>query len=480
MKRFVALTAILLVSACSLAPDMHVPETAAPANFKEAVAADGTPWIKAAPADDQLGKNWWTQFSNPELNDLQAKAGKGNQTLQQALARLEEARAAVDVSRAGLLPSVGLNGNAGRSSSSDTIKNERAHSTFNDFLLSSNVAYETDLWGRVRNQVAADTSLANASADDVATAELSIRAELATQYFMLRGYDEMQKLLDETVISYDKALQLTQNRHAGGVATESDVTQAETQLNNAKTRAADTQLKRAQTEHAIAVLVGELPSNFSLPRGPVDTALPDATAALPATLLQRRPDVAGAVRRMEAANAEIGVAKAAYFPDLTLSASGGFETGAIHSLLEAPSMLWAFGAAATMPLFDGGKIAGLTQQARARYDQTVASYRQTVLVSYQEVEDALASLRQLAQENETQQQATTAAEKTLDQIRKRYAGGVTNYLDVVVAQNTALDAEIQSINIHTERMIATVSLMKAFGGGWVSDAAQTPSTPAGK
>ncbi|MDE1152527.1 MAG: efflux transporter outer membrane subunit [Micavibrio sp.] len=465
MKRAIALISLSLISACSLAPQMQVPVTVAPANFKEAAASDAG-WIKATPASDQLGKDWWTQFSNPELNGLQVKAGSSNQTLQQALARLEEARAVVDVSSAGLLPSLGLNGNGGRSSSSGTVGNPHQRTTINDYLLSGNVAFEADLWGRVRNQVSADTSLAKASADDVATMELSIRSELAQQYFMLRGYDEMQRLLDETVISYDKALQLTQNRHAGGVATESDVTQAETQLNNAKTRAADTQLKRAQTEHGIAVLVGELPSNFSLPRTAVDSTLPEVTAGLPSTLLQRRPDVSAAVRRMEAANAEIGVAKAAYFPDLTLSAAGGFEGGAMKSLFEAPSLLWAFGAAATMPLFDGGKISGLTKQARARYDQNVASYRQTVLVSYQEVEDALAAIRQLAQESDTQQQAATAAEKTLDQIKKRYAGGVTNYLDVVVAQNTALDAEIQSINIHTERMIATVNLMKAFGGGW--------------
>jgi NodT family efflux transporter outer membrane factor (OMF) lipoprotein len=473
MKRLITVIGAFLLSACSLIPEMHKPVTEVPAAYKEAGG-----WIRARPADDQLGREWWAAFANPELSGLEEKAGQGNQTLKQALARLDEARAAVQVSRAGLLPSVSLSADGNRNGLSGTTANVRPNRTYNDFALGGNVAFETDLWGRVRSQVSADTGLARASADDVATAALSIRAELARQYFTLRGYDDMQRLLDETVASYKKAYDLTVHRHKGGIATESDVTQAESQLDDAKTRAADTHMKRAQTEHAIAVLAGELPSSFSLPDKKTESTLPLVGPGLPATLLQRRPDVASAEREMEAANAEIGVARAAWFPDLNLTGTGGFESAAARTLFEAPSLLWAFGAAAAMPLFDGGRIEGLTRQARARYDETVAGYRQTVLTSYQEVEDSLVALHQLEIESETQQAAAAAADRTLAQIRKRYEGGVENYLDVVVAQNTALAAEIQVINIHTEHMIVTVDLIKALGGGWNANAGPENATQA--
>lgn len=462
MRQALPLLALpLLLLGCSLAPNMHKPVTVVPAQFKE---ADG--WVEAQPKDGAPDLTWWKAFENPELDALEDRAGRDNQTLKQALAQLDEANAAVEISRAGLFPLVSLDAGGGRSAASTTVANARPRSTYNDFNLTGNVAFETDLWGRVRNQVAAETSLAKASADDLATASLSVHAAMAKTYFMLRGYDDIQRLLDKTVAEYEKALRLTQNRHKGGVATLSDVTQAETQLEDAKTRAADTHRLRQQAEHAIAVLAGTPPSGFGLPDTTPVSALPAFSPDLPSTLLERRPDVASAERQMEAANADIGVARAAYFPDLTLVGSGGYESDALHSLFDAPSLFWSFGAAVTTPLFDAGRAAGLTHEARAQYDESVAVYRQSVLTAFQEVEDALSALHQLEIENRTQTAATKAAQQTLQQIRDRYAGGVANYLDVVVAENTALDAEVQLINIHTSRMIATVDLVQALGGGW--------------
>lgn len=440
---------------------MEKHDTVTPGNFKE--AGD---WVKAAPAVDQLGGDWWTIFGNAELNDLESRVKEGNQTLKQALAKLDEARGVVEADKAGLLPQVGLNAVPMRSSASTTLANNKLAATYNDYLTGGTVSYETDLWGKVRSQVKADTRFAEASETDVATAELSIRAELAHQYFMLRGYDEMQELLDKTVVDYQKALELTSNRHAGGIAMESDVTQAEAELEDAKTKAADTHMKRQQAEHAIAALLGELPSSFSLAPKKVDITFPQINPGMPATLLQRRPDVASAELQMEAANAEIGVARAAWFPDLVLTGGAGFESDALKTLFEAPSLLWSFGASATMPLFDGGRIEGLTHQARARYDESVAGYRQTVLTAFQEVEDNLVALHQLDSEFKTQTAATDADEKTLQHFKDRYAGGITNYLDVVVAQNAALDAEVQLINIRIAREVTAVGLVKSLGGGW--------------
>jgi len=470
MKRFfTTLSSVLLLAACSMEPVMEKHETVTPDAFKE--AGD---WVKASPAVDQLGGTWWTIFDSPELNDLEGRVTTGNQTLKQALAKLDEARGVVETDKAGLLPQVSLSANPVRSSASTTLANNKLADTYNDYLTGATVTYETDLWGRVRSQVKADTRFAEASETDVATAELSIRAELARQYFMLRGYDEMQDLLDKTVVSYQKALDLTSNRHAGGIAMESDVTQAEAQLEDAKTKAADTHMKRAQAEHAIAVLLGVMPSSFNLAPAKVDITFPQVNPGLPASLLQRRPDVASAELQMEAANAEIGVARAAWFPDLVLTGGAGFESDAVKTLFNAPSLLWSFGASVTMPLFDGGRIDGLTHQARARYDESVAGYRQTVLTAFQEVEDNLVGLHQLDSEFKTQSAATDADEKTLQHFKARYEGGITNYLDVVVAQNAALDAEIQLINIKISREASAVGLIKSLGGGWTNAAQDKP------
>jgi NodT family efflux transporter outer membrane factor (OMF) lipoprotein len=348
---------------------------------------------------------------------------------------------------------------------------------YNDFLAGADLSYEIDVWGRVRNMVKAGESRADASAADLAAMDLSLHAEMAVDYFALRAEDETQKIADETVEAYQKAYDLTKRRFDGGVSPEVDVDQAQTQLQNAKTFAADTALNRAQLEHAIAVLAGETPSGFTLPPAQPAITLPPPVVTIPSFLLQQRPDIAAAELRVQAANADIGVARAAYFPDLTFSASGGFESAVASKLLQAPSLFWAIGPSAVQTVFDGGKIAALSDEAQAAYNESVANYRQTVLTAFQQVEDNLAALRQLAQESETQALATEAAERTLKQAQNRYTGGITTYLDVVIAQNTALQAELAGINIRTRQLTASVLLTKAFGGSWHDQAAELCTAP---
>ena len=320
--------------------------------------------------------------------------------------------------------------------------------------------------GRVRNQVAAAYDRASASQADLAVVDLSMHAELAIDYFNLRADDELQRVLDKTVAAYQKAYNLTRNRHHGGIVPAADVDQARSQLESAKTLATDTRLKRAQLEHAIAVLMGVTPAEFNLPAVNIKIKVISVAASVPSTLLERRPDIASAELQVQAANAEIGVARAAYFPDFNLLGGFGVESAAINNLFKAPSLLWSLGPTAALVLIDGGRINALTSYANARYTETVANYRQTTLTAFQEVEDNLVAIHRLNSEIKTQSAATVSAYRALKQAQNRYVGGIITYLEVVLAQNIALQTEMVDIDVRARRQVASVLLVKALGGGW--------------
>lgn len=458
------------LAACSLAPDYRAPETPAPQQYKE--ADDHGVWQRTAPASADAV--WWSVFGDPKLDELQQRAAAANQDLRAALARFDQARAEAAYARAGFFPTLDLNASGTRQRiSKNRPQNALTTNTgvYTDNVLSADLGYELDLWGRVRNTVSAAGAQERASAADLQAATLSLQAELATNYFLLRSYDAELRLLEDTVVAYDKALELTRNRYRGGAAAEVDVAQAQTQLETARAQVADTRLKRAQLEHAIAVLAGEAAPGFSLPARPLDVPAPVIPAGLPSTLLQRRPDIAAAERRVAAANAEIGVARAAYFPAFRFGASFGYESGNGGSWLAAPSRFWSLGPSAALPLFDGGARGARSDQARARYDETVANYRQSVLNAFREVEDNLAAQRLLEQESGSQAAAVEAAERTLFHANKRYVAGAVSYLEVVSAQNAALQAQRALVDVTVRRLNASVLLIKALGGAWNESAA---------
>ena len=454
------------LAACSLAPVYEKPATAPPpASYKE--VGD---WKPAQPADTQPRGPWWNLYQDSQLDALEAQVSASNQNLKAAFARLEQARAQVRYVRSSYLPTITASGGASRFRTSvnspqySTVK----PSTQNDVLLESDLSYEIDVFGRVRNSVAAARASAQASAADLAVVDLSMHSELAMDYFTLRSQDAQQRLLDQTVAEYDKALQLAQNLYNGGAAPLTDVAQAQAQLETARTQAEDVRLRRAQTEHAIAVLVDQHASTFRLEPQPLplDAAPPPIDPGLPSALLERRPDVAAAERGVAAANATIGVVRAAYFPVFSLSAALGFESTHGFSLIDAPSTLWALGPSALLTLFDGGRRRAQTDQARAAYDEQVANYRNTVDTAYSEVEDSLAALRQLERESVSEAAAVAATSTELEQANYRYQAGATNYLEVVIAENAALAAQLSAADIQVRRMTASVLLVKALGGGW--------------
>jgi NodT family efflux transporter outer membrane factor (OMF) lipoprotein len=458
-----SLAVLASLAGCNFAPDYHAPDTAAPAAFKE----DDHGWAEARPSDDAPRGPWWQMYHDPKLNALEDDVTNANQNLKIALAQYEEARAAAEVARAAYFPIVTANASATRQQTSMNVANKGGTTLYNDYILGAGLNYEIDVWGKVRNAVSAAESRATASQADIGTVGLSLHAELAADYFALRGDDAMQQVLDKNVEVDQKALELTKNRFQGGVSPEADFDQAQTQLQNAKTQAADIRLQRAQLEHAIAVLTGRAPAEFKLEEVPLaDFNIPAINPGLPSALLERRPDIAAAERRTAAANADIGVARAAYFPDFSLSGMFGFESATPAAWLEAPSHFWSLGPSAVLTLFDAGRIESLSDEARAAYDEAAATYRQTVLTAYQEVEDNLAALHQLEDESESQHTATAAAERSLKQEQNLYRGGAVTYLDVATSENTALVAELAEINIRMRLLTASVQLVKALGGGW--------------
>jgi NodT family efflux transporter outer membrane factor (OMF) lipoprotein len=442
-----------------------------PQSFKE---NDG--WKPAQPGDQALRGKWWETFGDPQLNELEEEVTQSNQDLKVAEARFRQARATIRFNRSAEFPTI---------STSPGIVNERfsanqpyfpsslANNGTGAFTLPFDLSYEVDLWGRVRRTVSASREEAQATAADLQTANLSLHAELASDYFELRSADAQKQLLDDTVKAYSDAVRLTQNRFEGGAAPRSDVAQAKTQLDAAMVADTDITVTRAQFEHAIATLIGKPPAEFNLAEAPhTPLRLPPIPVGLPTSLLERRPDIAAGERRVAEANDQIGIARAAYFPSLVIGATGGFTGTSITNWLNWPSRMWAVGPQLSETLFDAGRRRATSESATANYDGTVASYRQTTLAAFQEVEDNLAALRILETEAQQQQQATASAADTLQLFTNRYVGGVDNYLQVITAQTVLLTNQRNDIDIQRRRMDASVLLVKAIGGGW--DTTQLP------
>jgi multidrug efflux system outer membrane protein len=459
----IALIVAGVLSACSLAPKYETPKTESVETFKE--AGD---WMPAAAADTSRGE-WWQAFGDSKLNELEAQLRDGSEDLRAAVARFEQARAIARGTRSNLFPTLGASASAGRGRSSGNAPGSLGVATANDFVASLDFAWEIDVFGRLRNAAAAAGNRAEASSADLAAVDLALRAELAADYFSLRGSDAELRLLEDTVKAYDRAYDLTKNRYDGGIAAATDVDQAETQRQNARAQLASVKLQRAQLEHAIAVLLGKPPANFSLAYAELVGGPPPVDVGLPSALLLRRPDVASAERAVAAANAEIGVARAAWFPVFTLGGSGGYEGNATSNWFEAPSRFWSAGPAATLPLLDVGGRLATNRQARAAFDEAVANYRKSALVAYQEVEDNLAALRHLADELAADEAAAASAQRSAYHADRRYASGVADYLEVTSTQTAALQAQRSALEARVRRLNAAVGLVRALGGGWTRE-----------
>lgn len=453
-----------LLGGCAVGPNYQRPSAEAPPAYKE------TPenFKQAQPSDAMAKGKWWEVYGDPQLNALEEQIAVSNQSLKASQEQFLQARAALRIARAGYYPQLSVSASAAgyRQSQNKALFSPGETVTYPDYLLPVDVSYEPDVWGRVRRTVEGARSEVQASAADLANVQLSLQAELAMDYFQLRGLDSQKQLLDSTVDSYQKALELTESRFKGGIASAVDVAQAQTQLETTRAQDQDVEVQRAAFEHAIAVLIGKPPAQFSQPASPLSAPPPAIPPGLPSELLERRPDIAAAERRMQEANAQIGVAKAAYFPVFSITGGGGFETAAIGTLLNGPSGFWSLAGSAAELIIDGGQRRGVSEQARSAYRQSVDNYRQTTLSAFQEVEDNLAALRVLQQEAKTQEGAVAAAQHSLDLSNTRYKGGVANYLEVTTAQSAALGDEVTAVDILTRRVVASVLLIKALGGGW--------------
>ena len=465
--------AALQLTGCVVGPKYHAPAIQAPAAYKE--VGD---WMPAQPNDQNLGGTWWTIFQDPQLDALEQEINVGNQNLKAADAQYRQARATLRYYRADYYPTVtaGFSATRTRTSANRPPPNSIFNGiTYNDFVLPFDVSYQADVWGRVRRNVESYREQAQASAADLATVNLSLHADLAVDYFQARSLDAEEQLLNSTVQQYEQALELTENRFQGGIASEVEVQQAKTILQTTRAAAIDVSVLRAQYEHAVAILIGKPPEEFSLPPLPLTAPPPHVPISVPSELLERRPDIAAAERRVASANAQIGVAKAAYYPLINLSASGGFESSIITTLVNGPSGLWSIGLSAVGTVFDVGRRRSLNDQARAAYDYQVAAYRENVLTGFQQVEDNLAAVRILENEAKVQDEAVAAAQRSLELSTTRYKGGVTSYLEVITAQNAALADEVTAVNILGRRMASTVLLIQALGGGW--DRSSLPERP---
>ena len=465
--------AALELTGCVVGPKYHQPAVQAPPAYKE--VGD---WKPAQPNDQNLGGSWWTIFQDPQLNELEDQINVSNQNLKAAEAQFRQSRATLRYYRADYYPTVTTAPSATRQRTSSRRPPPTSTFdgiTYNDFVLPFDVSYQADVWGRVRKNVESYREQAQASAADLATVNLSMHADLAVDYFQARSLDAEEQLLNTTVTQYEQALELTENRFQGGIASEVEVEQSKTILQTTRAQAIDVGVARAQYEHAVAILIGKPPAEFSLPPLPLTAPPPHIPLGMPSDLLERRPDIASAERLVASANAQIGVAKSAYYPTISLGASGGFESSAITTLINGPSGLWSIGLSAAETIFDAGRRRALTDQARAAYDSQVATYRQTVLNGFQQVEDNLAAVRILENEAKVQDEAVVAAQHSLDLSITRYKGGVTSYLEVITAQNAALTDEVTAVNILGRRMANTVLLIQALGGGW--DRSTLPQQP---
>jgi NodT family efflux transporter outer membrane factor (OMF) lipoprotein len=454
-----ALGVLAALAACAVGPDYVRPSVDTPAAYKELAG-----WTRAQPRDREIKGKWWEIFRDPVLNGLEEQVSVSNQNIAQAEAQYRAARALLGQARAAYFPTASGNASAtrGRGSASGGV----TPPVTTNYNLSLDTTWELDLWGRVRRNVEANGANAQASAADLENARLSMHAQLAQAYFQLRAADTQRQLLNDAVAEYKKAVQLTQNQYAAGVAAKADVVQAQAQLEATQAQAIDAGVQRAQLEHAIAVLTGRPPATFSLPDAPLTTVPPDIPVGVPSEILQRRPDVAAAERRVAAANAQIGVAESGFFPSLTLSAGGGYASTSASNWLTAPARFWSIGPAILETLFDAGLRSAQTDQAIAAYDATVATYRQTVLTAFQEVEDNLAALRLLDQEAEVQDAAVKDARESARLTTNQYKAGLVSYLNVVTVQTTALNNERTAVSLLSQRLTDSVQLIKALGGGW--------------
>ena len=456
---------LLLANACMVGPKYQRPAAPAPVAFKEAPPAG---WKEAQPNDGALRGKWWEVYHDPRLNALEEQVAISNQNVLAAAAQFEAAKASVRVARASQFPTV----TAAPSATSAGTGSSGAKGLYT--LPIDLVAYQVDIWGAIRRGVAANSAVAQASGAQLENARLLYQAELAADYFQIQGLDASQQLLDATVKSYEQYVQLTQNRFDGGVASKGDVALAQTQLETVRAQLVELGVQRAQFEHAIAVLTGKPPSDLSIPAIPKQAPPPVSTIGIPSALLERRPDVAAAERQVAFANEQIGIATAALYPSLTIGAAAGLQSSVLGDLFTWPSRFWSVGPQLAQTLFDTGRRRAQIRVTQATYDATAADYRQTVLTALQQVEDSLAQLRILAEEALITDRAVASAQQSLEISTIQYRGGLANYLQVITAQTSALQNQRTAVDLLTRRMVASVSLIQALGGGW--DASQLPSS----
>jgi NodT family efflux transporter outer membrane factor (OMF) lipoprotein len=494
-SRFSIFTLSLMLSACAMGPDYKKPTTAMTPSFKEAGA-----WKPATPKDDVIRAKWWEAFGDPDLNALEEQVNINNQTIKADEAAFRSARALVAEARAQYFPTLSASGSMSRSgsgssrtinttgatsSSSSTItpvttSGNNSRYVTNDYSASLDASWEPDLWGRIRRTVESNKASAQASAADLASAKLSLQTMLAEDYLDLRLSDEQKRVLDRTVKAYQRSLLLTQNQYKVGVAAQSDVLQAKVQLETTQAQDINVGVLRAQYEHAIAMLIGKAPAEFSIAVTQNVPKLPTIPLTIPSKLLERRPDIAASERLADAANAQIGIAKAAYFPDLTLSASGGYQSTQLARLFSLPSRVWSIGPTLAEPLFDAGLRSAQTEAAVANYDEAVANYRQTVLSAFQQVEDALSGLRILDQELQAQSQTVEDAKKSVTITINEYKAGTIAYTSVVTAQAAELSNELSAITTRQSQLNDAASLITALGGGWNASELKKPEVTQGE
>ena len=475
---------LLFLTACKpVGPNYNRPVYNAPAVYKEGGASSlgvlppsptGGSWQPASPSDGMLRGKWWEIYGDPQLNKLEERVATDNQSLRQALETYLAVRDQIAVARAALYPqfSAGLSASRGKVSSNGPSHSATRPSTSSDYLVTGQASWEPDFWGRIRRSVEAARSTAQASAADLATVDLSLHAEMAADYFQLRGLDAQSKLLTATVADLENQLDLTERRLAGGVATEADVALARTELETVRAQLVDIGVARAQFEHAIGAIANLSLSSFSIPPSPLDLTLPQVPLGIPSQLLERRPDIAAAERRTAAANEQIGIAISAFYPTIGLGGSGGFETLHPGTWIQGPSSLWSLGAQATELLFDAGQRHALTDEARHSYEAQAAGYKNTVILAFNDVEDQLSSLRVLEQESTVEQKAVASAQHSFDISSQRYNGGVTGYLEVLTAETALLQNQRTAIDLETRQFVSSVGLVRALGGGW--DTTQLP------
>ncbi len=466
---FAALAMSLLLASCMVGPKYSKPQVAsAPAYGEQAPASfENVPgWKTAEPSDATTRGKWWEIFGDSDLNALEEQVGPANQSLKVAEANYRQARTQIQFNRSNLFPTVSAGALITTNRTSTNNPTGLPGREYGNFALPISASWEPDLWGRVRRSITSAKELTQASAADLANVKLLLETDLAIDYFEARSVDAQKKLLDDTVVAYQKALDLTQNRYNGGVASRVEVEQARTQLQQTQAQDIDLGVARAQYEHAVAVLIGRLPEGYHLPNEPLRQTPPAVPLGVPSQLLERRPDIAGAERRLASANEQIGIARAAYFPDLVISGTGGLQAGSIVDWFTWPSRYWAAGPQIAETLYDAGRRRASLQNAEAGYDANVANYRQTSLTAFQEVEDNLAALRVLEEEAAKQHEATTSAENSLQLSLNRYKGGLVTYLEVITAQGIALSNERTDVDLMRRRMDASVQLIRALGGGW--------------